>query len=80
MVKKKEAKPSEKRYEIEGHSIAIIKEGEVEQLWMDGTRRKFHKSEAGYLLHDNAYVSPQTSLLDAVKLCFGKLSQKKHSH
>lgn len=80
MVKKTETKPSEKCYEIEGHLISIIKKDEVEQLWIDGLRRKFYKNKAGYLLYDNAYVSPQTSLLDAVKVCFGERPPKKHSH
>ena len=67
MVKEKATVPSIKKYEIEGHSVQIRKEGDAEQLRIDGVRRRFFMTRDGYNLSDDAYTPPQASLLEAVK-------------
>lgn len=68
MTKKKETRPQIESYEIEGHSIQIRKEGDVEQLSIDGIPQRFFKGDVGYVLNANAYAKPQKTLMDAVRL------------
>jgi hypothetical protein len=63
--KPKAAKVSE--HDIDGHSVRIVEGPDQEELWIDGTRRRFFKNEQGYLLADRAYVPSNASLLDAVR-------------
>ena len=67
MAKNKESTPSIEKHEIEGHSLQIQKEGDIEKLYIDGVREKFFKNEYGYALHSNAYQKPHKSLIEAVK-------------
>jgi hypothetical protein len=60
-------KPDGEKHKIGSHSIEIRKRAETQELWIDGVRRKFAKTERGYVLHDNAYVPPTKTLLEAVE-------------
>ena len=77
MEKKKESKPSVEKYKIQGHSIQIRKEGNVEQLFIDGIPKKHFKNDAGYVLHDNIYEEPHKSLIEAVKIHLQRASKKR---
>lgn len=78
MVKKKESKPVEK-HKIQGHSIQIRKEGNVEQLFVDGIPQRFYERNGSYVLYDNAYATPQKSLVEAVKIHLQGASKKSGS-
>jgi len=52
-------------HEVDGHSVRIVRGRDHEELWINGTRRRFFKYAQGYVLADNAFVPPQQSLLDA---------------
>ncbi|MDH3891824.1 MAG: hypothetical protein OEV49_12130 [candidate division Zixibacteria bacterium] len=67
MAKKKEATPYTEEHEVEGHAVQIRKEGDVERLLVDGIPRRFFMRGGGYVLYDNAYATPQKTLLAAVK-------------
>lgn len=67
MASKKGVKPSVEKQEIKGRSIQIRSLEGREDLWIDGVRRKFHQTERGYTLYDDAYSPPQKSLIHAVK-------------
>ena len=76
MAKKKTTEPSVDKHQFEGHSIQIRKVEGKEQLWIDGVRRRFFVSDDGYNLDDDAYASPQKSLIEAVKAFINKISAK----
>ena len=55
-------------HDIAGHAVRIVRSGDVEQLLIDGHPGRFWKTDAGYVLHANAYVEPQPTLLAAAEL------------
>ena len=63
----KKAKPETTDHDVDEHSVRIVRGLDHEELWIDGTRRRFFKYSGGYVLADNAYVPPHESLLDAVR-------------
>lgn len=63
----RKAKPETTDHEIDGHSVRIVRGADHEELWINGTRRRFFKYASGYVLADNAFVQPRESLLDAVR-------------
>ncbi len=79
MAKKKESKTSVEKCEIEGHSIQIRKEGNVEQLLIDSIPQRFFMRNDSYVLFDNAYATPQKTLIEAVKIHLQGASKKSGS-
>ena len=67
MPAKGTSKSNARQHEIDGHSVRIVKRGDHEELWIDGTRRRFFTNSGGYVLAENAYVPGNPSLLDAVR-------------
>ncbi|MBQ5964931.1 hypothetical protein [Massilia sp. ZL223] len=66
--------PSEKRpdpesteHDVDGHVVRIVTGPDHEELWIDGTRRRFFKNSGGYVLADNAYMPARETLLEAVR-------------
>lgn len=66
--------PSEKRqdpgsteHDVDGHVVRIVTGPGHEELWIDGTRRRFFKNSGGYVLADNAYVPARDTLLEAAR-------------
>lgn len=68
MAKKKTSGTPYEDRRIAGRTVQIVKTGGVERLLIDGRPCKFRKTDAGYVLHANAYAEPVASLLDAAKL------------
>jgi len=64
---KKPSNPSVTEHDVEGHKVRIVREGEREQLWIDGKRLRVFTNSGGYVLSDNAYVPASPSLLDAAR-------------
>lgn len=67
MPGKKKPKPESTDHDVDGHSVRIVRGPDHEELWINGTRRRFFKYPDGYVLADNAYVAPRESLIDAVR-------------
>jgi hypothetical protein len=63
----KRADPETTEHDVDGHAVRIVTGPEHEELWIDGTRRRFFKNSGGYVLAENAYVPAQETLLDAVR-------------
>jgi hypothetical protein len=63
------------KYDIEGHSVEIRTRDGHEELWLDGTRRKFFATDQGYTLHEDAYVRPFKSLREAAEAYLKRLSR-----
>lgn len=59
--------PESAEHEVDGHAVRIVTGPDHEELWIDGTRRRFFKNSGGYVLADNAYVPAQETLLEAVR-------------
>ena len=55
-------------HNIAGYDVRIVRSGDAEQLLIDGRPIRFWKTDAGYVLHANAYVDPQPTLLAAAEL------------
>lgn len=55
-------------HQIAGSAVRIERTGDTEQLLIEGRPSRFWKTDAGYVLHANAYVEPQETLLAAAKL------------
>lgn len=72
----KKTGPSDENHKIDGHIVQIRKQGKVEQLWIDGIRRKFSVTKDGYNLHDYAYAPPKNSLIEAVRSYLEKTPKK----
>lgn len=64
------------KHEIQGHHIQIRKKKKKEQLWIDGIQHKFFTSSDGYTLYNDAYSSPQKTLIQAVKIYLEKISKE----
>ena len=80
MPAKKPTEPSGEKHTIEGHAVQIRKREDNEELWIDGTRRRFFLTQDGYTLHADAYARPQKSLLQAVKDYLRKRPNTDHHH
>lgn len=65
MPSRKASRPSVAEHEVEGHKVRIVREGDREQLWIDGRRMRVFINSGGYVLSDNAYVPARPSLLEA---------------
>lgn len=74
MAKEKASRSFDTTRQIRGYSVQIVREGETEELWIDGARQEFLKTEEGYRI---AYVPPKDSLLEAVKSYLELLPEKK---
>lgn len=72
MSDQKEPGSKTDRFEIHGHAVAILRRKDREELWIDGIRRRYIKTDEGYNLYDDAYEPPQKSLIDAVELYLHK--------
>ena len=59
---------AKEEHRIHGADVVISRTTDQEILLIDGRPEKFQKTEAGYVLNANAFVEPQKTLLDAVKL------------
>lgn len=71
--------PPVEEHQVEGHSVRIRKEGDKEELWIDGTRRRFSVTKDGYTLHEDAYAPPQKSLLEAAKAYLKRAHKREQS-
>ena len=60
-------KQDSSEHEVDGHTVRIVRGADHEELWIDGTRRRFFKNSGGYVLAENAYVPARDSLLEAAK-------------
>ena len=60
-------KQDSSEHEVDGHTVRIVHGPDHEELWIDGTRRRFFKNSGGYVLAENAYVPARDSLLEAAK-------------
>ena len=58
-------KQDSSEHEVDGHTVRIVHGPDNEELWIDGTRRRFFKNSGGYVLAENAYVPARESLLEA---------------
>lgn len=63
----KARKQETSEHDVDGHTVRIVRGPEQEELWIDGTRRRFFKNSGGYVLAENAYVPAHESLLEAAK-------------
>ena len=59
--------PETSEHKVNGHSVRIVRAADHEELWIDGTRRRFFRNSGGYVLAENAYVPARESLLDAAR-------------
>ena len=73
MPSKKPSNPPVTEHDVEGHKVRIVRDGEREQLWVDGKRLRVFTNSGGYVLSDNAYVPASRSLLDAAKVYLKQL-------
>lgn len=64
---RKAQQPESTQHDVDGHSVQIVRGPDHEELWIDGTRRRFFKNSGGYVLAANAYVPARGSLLEAAK-------------
>ncbi len=53
--------------EYNDHRIEVIGQGDRMELRIDGVRRRFLKREDGFVLLEDAYQPPASSLLEAAK-------------
>ena len=75
MAKKKAYQPEVERIELRGHIIERRIVGDREELWIDGIRKRFLRSEQGYNLYDDAYRPPQPTLMEAARASFEQLPE-----
>ena len=80
MPARKRTKPSGEKHSVEGHSVEIRKRNDTEELWIDGTRRRFFLTQDGYTLHADAYERPQKTLLQSVMNYLRKEPKTEHKH
>jgi len=80
MPAKNPTEPSGEKHTVEGHAVEIRKREDKEELWIDGTRRRFVLTQDGYTLHADAYARPQNTLLQAVKNYLRKQAKTGHEH
>jgi hypothetical protein len=66
-------------HDVDGHSVRIVRGLDREELWIDGTRRRFFKYPGGYVLADNAFVPPQETLLEAARDYLKQAEREKPS-
>lgn len=59
--------PESTEHDVDGHTVRIVCGPDHEELWIDGTRRRFFRNSGGYVLADNAYVPARETLLDAAR-------------
>jgi hypothetical protein len=59
--------PESTEHEVDGHSVRIVCGPDHEELWIDGTRRRFFRNSGGYVLADHAYVPARETLLEAAR-------------
>ena len=67
MPAKRPQKAKIAEHDVEGRSVRILSGPDREELWIDGTRRRFFKTSGGYVLADNAYVPAHATLLEAAR-------------
>ena len=65
---KKTGTAAKEEHRIHGSDVVISRTSDQEILLIDGRPERFQKTDAGYVLNANAFVEPQKTLLDAVKL------------
>jgi len=77
MPRKQAKAPRSERLEIDGHQVEIQGEGDAQELRIDGVRRRFFRTSGGYVLHDDAFVPAQKTLLDAVRDHLGRATERR---
>lgn len=78
MPKKMTSRETE-RHDVQGHQVEIRRDGEVEELWIDGVRHRFFITAQGYVLQMDAYVPAQSTLLEAVRDHFSRAAERGRS-
>lgn len=73
----KTPEPETAEHDVDGHAVRIVTGPDHEELWIDGTRRRFFKNSGGYVLADNAYVPARESLLEAVRDYLGQSERER---
>ena len=73
MAKKKATTPSVETHKIRGYLVEIRAQEGKEQLRIDGVPHKFLKSDKGFII---GYISPQNTLLQAVKEYLDRIPEK----
>ncbi len=66
----------EQEHQFQDHVVRIVVRERHDELWIDGTRRKYFVTDDGFTLHDDAYAPPQKTLLEAVKCYCERPSQE----
>jgi hypothetical protein len=65
------------RTEVGNHVIEVRSPSDPgEQLWIDGERRQFFVTSAGYHLLDDAYRPAEKTLIDAARKHLERLTQQ----
>lgn len=54
-------------HDVDGHAVRIVTGPGHEELWIDGSRRRFFTNSGGYVLADFAYGPARKTLLEAVR-------------
>ena len=76
MAKGKETDPPIEKRKIANLAVEIHRRDGREELWIEGERRRFFRTDDGYTLFDDAYAPPQETLLEAAENYLRKYSEK----
>lgn len=69
--------PETTEHDVNGHVVRIVTGPGHEELWIDGTRRRFFTHSGGYVLADNAYVPGRKTLLEAARDYLGQSERER---